>query len=111
MMKTFRYNDAWYAMQQGVAMNASRIASETNAAVSKITHDAGVANNAVHDELSRRRSNAILGVEDVLDTATGRVLKVESGSSYVWLDPRGNVVGTETHTKPAPEFAELARLP
>jgi hypothetical protein len=63
------------------------------------------------DELSRRRENAILGVEDVVDPVTGRELKVESGSNYYWIDHRGDIVGTQTDTRPNLDFRELTRLP
>lgn len=63
------------------------------------------------DELSRRRSNATLELLDVVDEATGRALKVEAGSNYYWIDQRGNVVGTETHTTPGFEFRPLLVLP
>jgi hypothetical protein len=63
------------------------------------------------DEISRRRSNAILSVEDVVDPTTGREFKVESGSNYYWIDHRGTIVGTQTDSRPNLDFRELTRLP
>ncbi len=65
----------------------------------------------MQDELARRRSNAILGVEDVVDPLTGREFKVESGSNYYWVDHRERIVGTETDVRPSLDFRELIRLP
>jgi hypothetical protein len=59
------------------------------------------------DEIDRRRSNAILGVVDVVDEQTGKEYKVENSSSYYWIDHRGNIVGTDTYTVPNIDFREL----
>jgi hypothetical protein len=63
------------------------------------------------DEIDRRRSNVILGVEDVIDPVTGRQIKIESGSEYYWIDHRGTIVGTQTDTRPNLDFRQLIRLP
>jgi hypothetical protein len=36
---------------------------------------------------------------------------VQSGSSYYWIDHRGNIVGTDIHSRPSLDFRELVRLP
>jgi hypothetical protein len=43
-------------------------------------------------------------VIDVVDPDTGRVTKVDSGSNYYWVDPRGTIVGTETGTRLSLDF-------
>lgn len=111
MLKSIELNPQWVAMQQNITASTSRIVSRTNAEISRIIDQSYWSRQATMDEISRRRSNAILGVEDVIDPLTGRELKVESGSNYYWIDYRGTIVGTQTDTRPNLDFRELVRLP
>ncbi len=111
MVQTFAVNPQWAAMQQNITANTSKIVAETQQQVSSLISDSYWRRQGTMDEISRRRSNAILGVEDVADPVTGRELKVESGSNYYWVDQRGTIVGTQTNTVPTLDFRELIRLP
>lgn len=111
MLKTTQANPQWVAMQQNVTAETSKIVSRTSDEISNIISNSYWKRQETMDELSRRRSNATLGVEDVVDAATGRQLKVESGSNYYWVDQRGTIVGTQTDTRPNIDFRELVRLP
>jgi hypothetical protein len=104
-------NPQWMGMQQNVTASTSKIVSQTHNEISSII--TGTFNNrqGVMDEISRRRSNVTLGLEDVVDPATGRQIKVESGANYYWMDHRGTIVGTGTDTRPNLDFRELTRLP
>jgi len=108
---SIQINPQWAAMQQGIAANTSRIVARTSEAVSNIINETYWNRQGVMDEMDRRRSNAILGVEDVIDPATGRQIKIESGSEYYWIDHRGTIVGTQTDTRPNLDFRALIRLP
>lgn len=108
---SIQINPQWAAMQQNIAANTSAIVSRTNEAISNIINDTYWNRQTVMDEIDRRRSNAILGVEDVIDPVSGRQLKIESGSDYYWIDHRGTIVGTQTDTRPALDFRALIRLP
>ncbi len=110
-LQTFQYNPAWWKMQQNLAGLTSQIVTKTNNEISNIINDNYWSKQTSDDELSRRRSNATLGLVDVIDEATGREIKVESGSNYYWIDPRGAIVGTDTYTKPSIDFRELLQLP
>jgi hypothetical protein len=48
---------------------------------------------------------------DVIDPATSRQIKVESGSNYYWTDQRGTVVCTDTDTRPNLDLRQAVRLP
>ena len=98
-------------MQQNIAANTSQIVSRTQQEISGIISNTYWSRQSTMDEISRRRSNATLGLQDVVDTATGRQFKVESGSNYYWIDQRGTIVGTNTDTRPNLDFRELIRLP
>ncbi len=110
-LKSIQINPQWAAMQQNLTANTSRIVSQTHAEITRIIDDSYWRRQASMDEISRRRSNVILGVEDVIDPVTGRELKVESGSNYYWIDHRGTIVGTDTYTRPNLDFREMVRLP
>ena len=111
MVESIRLNPDWARMQQNITANTSRIVADTGAHISKVISDSYWSRQASQDELSRRRSNATLGVEDVRDPATGREIKVQSGSNYYWIDHRGNIAGTDVYNRPSLDFRELVRLP
>jgi len=111
MVKSVEVNPQWAAMQSHLAGETSRIVSRTHQEISNLIDDTYWRRQGVMDELHRRRSNVILGVEDVIDPASGRQFKVESGSNYYWIDHRGTVVGTDTDTRPNLDFRQLIQLP
>jgi hypothetical protein len=111
MVQSVQLNPQWLAMQQHLTGQTSQIVSRTGAEISRIISQSYWSQQRSLDELSRRRSNATLGVEDVVDPLTGREIKVESGANYYWIDQRGNIVGTTTDTTPAIDFRQLVRLP
>jgi hypothetical protein len=110
-LRTFQVNPQWAAMQQGITANTSRIVSRTSEEISRIVDDTYWKRQQTMDEIARRRSNATLGVVDVVDPDTGDTRKVESGSNYYWVDQRGTIVGTETDTRPNLDFRNLMQLP
>jgi hypothetical protein len=111
MIGSIRLNPDWVRMQRNVTAATTRIVADTNAHISKIISDSYWSRQASGDEISRKRSNQILGLEDARDPATGRELKVQSGSNYYWIDHRGNIAGTDIHSRPSLDFRELVRLP
>jgi hypothetical protein len=111
MVGSFQLNPAWVQMQQNITRNVSGIVADTNAHISRVISEGYWSRQSTLDELSRRRSNQILGVEDVRDPVTGRELQVSSGSNYYWIDPRGNIAGTNVDQRPKLDFRELIRLP
>src|SRR5262249_9571849 len=81
IMQSIQINPQWAAMQNQIASNTSKIVSRANQEISKIINDSYWSRQRTMDEISRRRSNATLGVLDAVDPVTGRELKVESGSN------------------------------
>jgi hypothetical protein len=104
-------NPEWLRMQQGIAANVSAITTKTNQEISELITSSYWQQQQTYDELSRRRSNATLGVHDVVDPTTGQEYKVESGSNYYWVDQRGTIIGTDIHARPTIDFRELTQLP
>lgn len=111
MLASLQVNPQWLAMQQGITANTSQIVSRTQEEISKTITSSYWTRQAVMDEVSRRRSNAILGVVDVVDPETGRQIKVENSSNYYWINPQGMIVGTQTDTRPDLDFRGLLPLP
>jgi hypothetical protein len=111
MLKSFAINPQWASMQQHLTGNVSGIVSRTQEVIAGMTNDAYWSRQASLDELDRRRENAIFGTVDVVDPATGREMKIEDSADYVWIDPRGNIVGTQTDALPDLDFRQLTRLP
>jgi len=111
ILGSVQLNPQWVAMQQNITANTSQIVSRTQAEISKSISSSYWSRQQSLDEISRRRSNAILGVVDVVDPLTGRELKVENDSNYYWMDPRGTIVGTQTDTRPNLDFRQLIQWP
>jgi len=111
MLASYQDDPQWLAMQQNVTAATSRIVAQTHEEISRRIASSFKSRNQVDDEISRRRSNAILGVVDAVDAETGRQFKVENSSNYYWLDPQGRIVGTQTDTTPGWDFRQLATLP
>lgn len=111
LVKSFEYSPEWVRMQQNITIESARIVHETNEDISKKLSESYWRRAASESEISRRRSNATLGVEDVTDPGSNMTYKVESGSNYYWLDDRGYIVGTDTPGAPSVEYRELVRQP
>jgi hypothetical protein len=111
IVNSSQLNPEWLRMQQGITANVSAITARTNQEISEIISSSYWQQQQTYDELSRRRSNANLGVQDVVDPTTGQEYKVESGSNYYWVDQRGTIVGTDTYVRPSIDFRELTQLP
>ena len=49
---------------------------------------------------------------DVVDQTTGESYKVQSGSSYYWINPQGTtIVGTNAPSQPSIDYTEMTQLP
>lgn len=107
MVSSFRIDEQWMARQQQTTMATSAIVSRTNDAISKIISDTYWSRQPIESEISRRRSNAILGVEDVVDEHTGERYRVDAGSNYYWINPKGTIVGTDIDAVPRGDFRLL----
>jgi hypothetical protein len=84
----------------------SEITSKTNDAISNMIIKGHEARTAIMDDIDRRRSNAILEIEDVRD-ADGTLLRVESGPNHHWIDVTGNILGTDIDATPAFDARKL----
>lgn len=111
MVATYRPDPRWLRGQAELVRRQSQIIADMGREVSDTISRTYWTNQAIKDEISRRGSNARLGLVDVTDEATGTQFKVSSGSNYYWMDERGNIVGTDTHARPDVNFRQLIPLP
>jgi hypothetical protein len=109
--ETWQWNPQWAMMQLRNEGATSEMLSATANQIAEEAARRQRARDAVEDEMARRRSNATLGIVDVVDPHTGRRTTVESGSNYYWIDQRGVIVGTDTDTRPNIDFRALVQLP
>jgi len=107
VLETFQFNPQWLQMQQGVAMQTSKIVSQTQTEISRISRSSFENRQRVTSEATRKFSNAMLGLVDARDPATGREMKVDNAANYHWIDNSGRIIGTQTDTKPAGVDARL----
>lgn len=99
-LKTAEINPQWAAMQQGLASSVSKIATQTNAEIARMSRDSFERQQNINSEAMRKWSNAQLGVLDARDPRDGRILKVDNAANYHWIDVNGKIIGTNTDSVP-----------
>ena len=97
------------AADQLSAQIASRYrASSSSSSTSSDSSSVG----GMSDDLSRCWQNSTMDQTDVVDQTTGQTYKVESGSSYYWINQQGTaIVGTNAPSQPGTDFNQMAELP
>jgi hypothetical protein len=111
MRDSIQVNPQWGLREiQGVGARAG-IVRGTTQEIAGMAERSQRYRDAVDDRIARLRSNATLGVVDVVDSATGRRMTVDSGSDYYWVDHRGMILGTNVDTSPGVDFRRLLELP
>jgi hypothetical protein len=111
MLSSFAINPEWGMGRVQAAGAMSRIISGASQEIAGMTERSQRYRDAVDDRIAKLRSNATLGVTDVMDPATGRHTTVDSGSNYYWVDNRGMILGTDVDTNPSVDFRRLLELP
>jgi hypothetical protein len=109
VVASFNPDLAWGQRQQALAMTTSQQVAGGAQVVSDSIRERHDATQRILDGSSRRWSNAYRGVEEVVDTPSGRRLTVQSGANYFWTDNRGNVAGTDTYGAPSADFRQLVK--
>jgi hypothetical protein len=90
--------------------NVTNIVAQTGAAIAK-TVSAGYWNaQRIGEKSLEKYGQAILGVEEMIDPLTKQKIEIVSGFNHAWIDHKGNVVGTRTHTSPGIDYRELLNV-
>ena len=110
MRDSFRVDTQWGMREIRGAGDRSRIISSAAQDIARMIESSQRHRDAIDDRIARLRSDANLGVSQVVDPATGRHMSVDSGSDYYWVDHRGVVLGTDVDTSPGVDFRRLLEL-
>ena len=110
MATTFSIDPQWLASHQNAEMAQSRIITDVGHQISDTISQGFWGQQAIQDEISRRRENATLDTVDVASQA-GQPYKVENSSDYYWLTPNGPIVGTDSNVPPCSNCEALFKLP
>ncbi|MGA3162451.1 MAG: hypothetical protein ABSC77_14685 [Terracidiphilus sp.] len=126
VMQFFRIDQQWRQRSNQIANNAvaadnarsQQIQARARAAIqenqrqtSEMIVKGYEQRSQVYDEISRRRENAILGTTDVVDPSSGKQYKIDSYSSYHWMNNQGAIVGNDTGANPGYGWHDLVTLP
>jgi hypothetical protein len=111
MFQSVQMNPQWVASQQQLTANVSQIVTHTNQEISNIINNSYWARQNTMDNINRRFSNYILGVNDVVDPVTGETWNVEAGHNYYWRrDYSNEVVGSDVFERPDINFSPLREI-
>jgi len=99
MVKSFTVNPQWLARQSQTAAQVSQIATQTNNEISNIIMGGwDIRNGYVHTYVDPRTGNQYEIPDDV-------------SCNYYWVDPSGNVVGSNSPTSPGGSYTRLNSSP
>jgi hypothetical protein len=107
LVKSLKINPRWARMQAELTADQSAIIADMGEDISHTISEGYWGRQAVLDEIDLRRSNAILEVDDYEDPVTGESFKLNSSAEYYWINPQGNIVGTNTDAIPDVDFRRL----
>jgi hypothetical protein len=110
MVASIEVNPAWVARQTQTNFDVSRIAAQTNAAMSGTIMSGWENRGAVMDRVMEEGSRARLGIDIYADPATGTRYTVANTHQFYWVNPAGSVIGSETDTPPS-GYSRLQRVP
>ncbi len=111
MVKTARLNPSWVNRQSQTNMDVSRIATQTNAAVSDTVMRSWEQKGAIIDSVMEKGSRERLGIDVYEDNATGTRYVVANTSNTYWLDAHGNILGSQTTDAPPGAVKRIDHVP
>ncbi|HLL70498.1 MAG TPA: hypothetical protein VK363_03645 [Pyrinomonadaceae bacterium] len=105
---TFQMNPQWLQRQSQTNRNVAEENRRFNEYVSNLWQQTRDERWASWDRISEKRGDALRGHTRVVDPHTQQAYKVESGSSYYWIDPVRNVIaGTDIPSAPTWDFRAM----
>lgn len=108
LLATTRVDFQWWAAQKlgdAKTYEAWRNYQEFSSNLQQQTRDERWAS---WERISEQRGDVLIGQTRVVDPQTGHAFKVQSGSSYYWIDPTRNVIaGTDLPYMPTWDFHEM----
>ena len=124
MMQTFHLDPQWQGQSLATTAQVSHNYRQAAQQMSKSISDRYWSQQAFNDRMNQSYwnrqasqdraannfSDYIRGQETVSDPQTGNQYKVDYGPRYHWIDPAGNVTGTDL-SAPGPEWRQLNPVP
>jgi hypothetical protein len=124
MLQSFQYDPAWQkqslATTAAVSANYRANANIVSKSISDRYWNQQAFNDrmnqsywkqqAVNDRAANNFSDYIRGQQTVADPQTGAQYKVDQASQH-WIDPAGNITGTDNTFTPAPGWRQLENAP
>jgi hypothetical protein len=110
MVKSIRVNPNWLINVVHTSVAVSRIATQTNEAISDDIMQTWAKDGAAFDQTMEEGSRERLGIDYYRDPATGTTYTVINTQNYYWANAQGVVKGTNTDTAP-PGFSPLSWVP
>ena len=108
MLASSQLNLQWWMAERGATQrlyDEYRRLQEYTAKLQEETRDERMAS---WDRVAEQRGDILRGQTRVVDPQTGQAFKVQSGSSYYWIDPVRNVIaGTDLPYAPTWDFTEM----
>jgi hypothetical protein len=107
---SFQVNPQWQAIRRQTRQVNIENEMKVRREISSIIAGVHERRSASEERIAQQRALAIRGLENVVDPAAGRALRVESSSGYCRVDPGGTIVGTQSRSQPAVDFRELCEF-
>ncbi|HEX8843409.1 MAG TPA: hypothetical protein VF791_02140 [Pyrinomonadaceae bacterium] len=107
-LATIRWDQQWLAINRKMTQQMARDYQEYFNYVSQLQQQTTADRWASMDRINEQRGDVLLGQTRVVDPETGTAYKVQSGSTYYWIDPTHNVIaGTNIPYQPTWDFREM----
>jgi len=120
MLLSRKVNPDWtranYEMVAQINTISRQAANDMSARIAAHYHPASsgasTTSGSMSDKLSQQWQNSTMDQTDVIDQATGQSYKVDSGSSYYWINTQGSaIVGSNSPSQPSVDFNLMTQLP
>jgi hypothetical protein len=107
-INSFRMNPQWMARQGQMNARAAEDLRRYHEHSAQLWKETQEARWASWDRITEKRGDALRDQTQVVDPETGLAYKVQSGSSYYWIDPVNNVIaGTNLPYRPDWNYHEV----
>ena len=108
MLATSQINLQWWMAERGATQSLYNEYRRGQEYAAELQRQTQAERWASWDRISEQRRDALGGQTRVVDPQSGQAFKVQSGSSYYWIDPVRNVIaGTDLPYAPTWDFNEM----
>ncbi|HYP52194.1 MAG TPA: hypothetical protein VEQ42_01565 [Pyrinomonadaceae bacterium] len=108
MLATTQVNLQWWYAERGATQKLYEEYRRVREHSAELQRQTQAERWASWERISEQRGDVLIGQTRVVDPQTGQAFKVQSGSSYYWIDPVRNVIaGTDQPYAPTWDFTEM----